>query len=245
MHGTDQPHNAIDTLLDGARVLAREYDEYRGPGAGERIDRAKERRRRDAAARTRAAASGEVSAAPAPARYPGEHEQARYELDLAAALVLNAPQSALCLARLVDDRRIEPEGALVFACLLHLTGRDAAARFWWQFAAGGGSHTAAYCLYLHHRYGAEFRDADYWRRESSRLRALPRPSGPVGEVERPLLSECIRRDLLAQCHRGSRPQLPSAVELVINRLSVDCDDLDFGEIPQPSAHLAAQLAVRS
>jgi hypothetical protein len=48
------------------------------------------------------------------------------------------------MALLVDDRpTIEPCGALAFACLLYLAGRHEAAQFWWQFAAGADSSTAA------------------------------------------------------------------------------------------------------
>ncbi|GAA5707649.1 hypothetical protein AQJ43_36765 [Streptomyces avermitilis] len=42
----------------------------------------------------------------------------------------------------------ESQGALVFACLLQLCGYVRNARFWWHFAAGAGSTTAAYCLFL-------------------------------------------------------------------------------------------------
>ncbi|MFI6155157.1 hypothetical protein ACIBCA_21005 [Kitasatospora sp. NPDC051170] len=36
-----------------------------------------------------------------------------------------------------------------FGCLLDLTGQSWDAQWWWQFAAGAGDLTAAYCLYLH------------------------------------------------------------------------------------------------
>lgn len=48
------------------------------------------------------------------------------------------------------DRGLDVDGALVFACLLHLTGQRQSALSWWQLAAGTGSRAAAYCLHLHH-----------------------------------------------------------------------------------------------
>ncbi len=51
--------------------------------------------------------------------------------------------------------------------------------------------------------------------------------------------------LLQQCRLGHRPQLPLDIEAVVNQLLVDCDDADFGEIPQPSATLPSALAARA
>lgn len=181
---------------------------------------------------------------PAGRGYRTAHEQAAHDLDLAIALVVGAPRAATSLARLVDRQRVEPEGALVFACLLHLVGHREAAQFWWQFAAGGGSRTAAFCLYLHHRRLAEFRDADYWRDQAARLgrgRPSSRAAASVPGLQGFLLPDAIRRDLLRQCHRGRHPHLPPAVEAVVNRLRVS-DDEDFGEIPQPVPGLPEELA---
>ncbi|MEU1666291.1 hypothetical protein ABZ547_22290 [Streptomyces sparsogenes] len=64
---------------------------------------------------------------------------------------------------LVDDGAIiEPQGALAFDCLLHLTDRHAAAQFWWQFTAGAGSATATHCLYLHHLQRGERHVVGRW-----------------------------------------------------------------------------------
>ncbi|GGO94060.1 hypothetical protein [Wenjunlia tyrosinilytica] len=234
MHGTDEGERAIDALLDQAEVLTRTFDDYDPQAARERAVLAADD---PPGPRTRLAA---------PARSASEHEQAQHELALACALIINAPQAAEYLARLADRRYTEPEGALVFACLLQLSGRDDAAQFWWQFAAGGGSHTAAYCLYLNHRRYAEFRDARYWREQAALLSVRP-----ARRAERPerrdstLLPEDVCRDLLARCHQGLRPTLPPQLEAVIDRLHVDADDEDFGAIPRPSRHLAADLAARA
>ncbi|MDH6142419.1 MULTISPECIES: hypothetical protein [Kitasatospora] len=181
-----------------------------------------------------------VTAAPAP--YPSEHEQAGHELDLAIALVLNAPQAGRSLERLVNSDRIHPEGALVFACLLAVTGRLDPAQFWWQFAAGSGSHTAANLLHLHHLRLGEPRDAAYWRAQAEQLAQAPRRTVHSRLAGPALLPDEVRHDLLARCHEGLDARLPTALEAVINRLCVAADDEDYGEIPQPSTALSTDLA---
>ncbi|MFI6449697.1 hypothetical protein [Kitasatospora sp. NPDC050543] len=186
--------------------------------------------------------AGPVHITAAPARLPSEHEQAAHELALATALVLNAPQASRALDLLVNSDRIHPEGAVVLASLLFITGREDAAQFWWQFAAGSGNGTSAYCLHLYHLHIGETRDAAYWRAQAEFLAANPRPTRARGyRSGRPLLPEDVRRDILSRCHRGLHPRLPTALEAVINRLLVDSDDEDFGEIPQPSHTLAVEL----
>ncbi|WP_410535234.1 hypothetical protein [Streptomyces sp. KL2] len=238
MRGTEE-HRRIDALLEGAEILGGEYDDYDPAAARERIARA-------------------LTAVPSRAqppthpdigwRYRTVHEQAAHDLDLAISLVVGSPGAAQSLARLVDHRRTEPEGALVFACLLHLVGHRDAAQFWWQFAAGGGSRTAAFCLCLHHRRLGEFRDADYWRRQAALLGSArsaaraPRNTAAVPGLRGFLLPDAIRRDLLSQCHRGRHPRLPPAVEAVVNRLRVAGDDEDYGEIPRPEPGLPDELA---
>jgi hypothetical protein len=61
------------------------------------------------------------------------------------------------------SRILEPEGARVLACVLHLAGREDSARFWWQFAAGAEDGLARSCLFLHHLALGETREADWWR----------------------------------------------------------------------------------
>ncbi|MGW1838239.1 hypothetical protein [Streptomyces sp. BBFR2] len=176
----------------------------------------------------------------APSAYPSARDEATHELELACALVVNAAAAAASLERLVDDHRIDPEGALVFACLLHITGRSEAAHFWWHFGAGAGSRTAAYCLYLAHRRNGEFRDAAYWREQAVHSPDEERRQIPAFDT-RQLLPDAARHNLLVQWHSGLAPTLPPALESVINRLTVDCDDEDFGEIPHPSPTLVRDL----
>ncbi|MGW3011877.1 hypothetical protein ACWC9R_24040 [Streptomyces sp. NPDC001219] len=176
----------------------------------------------------------------APSPYPSARDEATQELQLACALVVNAAAAAASLERLVNDHHIDPEGALVFACLLHITGRTDAAHFWWHFGAGAGSRTAAYCLYLSHRRNGEYRDAAYWREQAAHAPDEERRSVAAFD-ERQLLPDAARHNLLVQWHSGLAPTLPSALEHVINRLVVDGDDEDFGEIPRPSPTLVQDL----
>lgn len=168
----------------------------------------------------------------APAHLPSEHEQAAFELGLVVALVLGAPEASRGLDLLVNARRIQPEGAEVFGALLHATGRVESAEFWWRFAAGSGSGTAAYCLHLHHLTLGETDDADYWRAWSDQLAATERPPGPGPlRMNRPLLPDEVRRDILSRVHHGLAPQLPAALVAVIDRLPGQGGGED--EVPSP------------
>lgn len=62
----------------------------------------------------------------------------------------------------VADRFLEPEGARVLACVLHLIGREDSARFWWQYAAGADDVAAIYCLFLYHLALGEVQEANRW-----------------------------------------------------------------------------------
>ncbi|WP_241777601.1 hypothetical protein [Streptomyces sp. CT34] len=176
----------------------------------------------------------------APSGYPSARDEATHELQLACALVVNAAAAAASLERLVNDHHIDPEGALVFACLLHITGRTDAAHFWWHFGAGAGSRTAAYCLYLAHRRDGEFRDAAYWREQAAHAPDEERRAVAAFD-EKQLLPDDARHNLLVQWHSGLAPTLPAALESVISQLVVDGDDEDFGEIPRPSPTLVRDL----
>lgn len=163
------------------------------------------------------------------------------ELDLISAKVLNGPEAST-LSMLDNSRQIDPEGALVFACLLYIAGREGGAQFWWQFAAGGGSSSAATCLSLYHRRNGAFDHADYWREQADRL--LPNPAAcdrtRTQAAQQPLLPDHIAKDLLAQCRRGLRPRLPAKLEEVIKELRTEYD-ADFGVIPKAAPLLSNVL----
>ncbi|MGH6655198.1 MAG: hypothetical protein ACRDVE_08330 [Actinocrinis sp.] len=222
----------LDHVLRDAHLLADAYRDYQPPTAEQRLVRARARR-------TQHAVPGDHPAAAVPNLGP-EHEQARHELDLTSTLVLNTPRAEDSLARLIESLN-DADGALVFACLLHLTAREDGARFWWKFAAGAGNATAAFCLYLDHRRNAEYRDADYWRTQSLRLRADLAHADAVHPGGRPLPARRQLRDLLAACHRGLQPHLPLSVEGAINQLPVNEGDALDGHIPTPAPHLITTL----
>ncbi|MFD7899450.1 hypothetical protein [Streptomyces sp. NPDC059743] len=231
MHRADEPASSpVEVLLENAEVLTDTYDDYDTEAARARV-----------AARCATEKQACPTGAGAPPRHhPSAHEQAAQDLNLAVALILNAPEASASLTRLVDHDQIDPEGAVVFAALLHLTGHRDAAQFWWQFAAGGGNRTAAFCLFLAHQQRAEFRDAAYWRGQS-RGPARPGRRTTAPPTLSSLLPETVRHNLLSQCHRGRHPTLPAPLEAVINRLRVDSADEDFGEVPQPDVSLTHDL----
>lgn len=220
-------HPSVERMLGDAEILADEYEDYDGAAARERI-----------AALPRAHRAPRSSSPGY--RFPAGTDRAAHDLDLAVTLVVTAPHAAAGLRRLADGEDMDPAGALVFGALLHLAGYRDAACFWWQFAAGGGSRNAAFCLFLAHRRRAEFRDAEHWRTQGRRLTAHLHRHSASGSRES-LLPQEVQHDLIKQCHSGRRLVLPPRLEAAINRLHVECPDADFGEIPQPSATLAEEL----
>lgn len=75
--------------------------------------------------------------------------------------LLRSSQAAEHLAGIADDP-VDIDGALHFGCLLNLAMKAEAALWWWQYAAGAGNATAAYCLHLFHLGRGELRDAVHW-----------------------------------------------------------------------------------
>ncbi|QMU76639.1 hypothetical protein GXW83_13685 [Streptacidiphilus sp. PB12-B1b] len=173
-------------------------------------------------------------------------QTAARDVHLAVSLVLGDPQAADALNRFAERCGAETEGALVFGCLLFLAGHSDAAEYWWQYAAGGESPTAAFCLYLLHRHQGQHRTAQLWRLEADGLqtgdRRSPehrRPGSP------PLLSSEARQALLAQCRQGKSPHLPPAVEAAVNSLygsSHHLLDREVDAYPLPHSGLPQRLA---
>jgi hypothetical protein len=220
------PIRPIDQLLADA-YIAPAHDEYDQPSAAERI--------------VRAARDLDVLTPDSEAPH-ARREQFAYELNLTSALIIGDTKAAAVLGLLFDKDGPEPEGAVVFGCLLHLTGRAKASRFWWHFAAGAGVHLGAYCLYLHHAQSAEFDEARYWQSEARDL--LGRAPGPSRATPRgPLLPDPVYHALLVQCSRGQKPRLPIEIEVAVNQVLVDSDETGFGEIPWPSAQLPTVIAI--
>lgn len=155
---------ALDALLADARI----------PTSSRTFDVAAGLRRLAAEAATGARTTEVVRAGQAGAR-----------LSVVCRWILNSPGAAVHVDRLVqgtDEHRIasspltvlpdaerrlfeeklDIQGAVVFACLLHLTNQPESAQFWWQLAAGAGNRIAAYCLHLHHLGLGETREAQHW-----------------------------------------------------------------------------------
>lgn len=228
MASTDhEPTADITTTLQAAETLTSAYAHYDTDTALQRVTTLAE----------------QPTAPRLPSPYPTVHEQAGHDLDLAASLIVDAPQAHLALSRLLDADPIDPEGALVFAALLHLAGYADPSQFWFEFAAGAGSHTAALCLVLLHQQRSEHRTAAYWRtqlraRSPKRRRAVTAPPKHT-----PLLPDSVRRDLITLCWQGRRPSLPPRLEAVIHSLPVEPADDDFGEIPRPDRTLTTLPAL--
>ncbi|MFI6850485.1 hypothetical protein OG535_40230 [Kitasatospora sp. NBC_00085] len=137
--------------------------------AGRRYIAEKQAARQTASATAPSCACVPKPAAPARASSPKDPllDDAGRDLKALAKLVINEADAYEWLDALVT--RWEPRGGLVFGCLLDLTGQPYDAQWWWQFAAGAGDLTAAYCLYLHHIRMGELRDAEHWFHQAARL----------------------------------------------------------------------------
>ncbi|MGK5545714.1 hypothetical protein ACSNOH_13420 [Streptomyces sp. URMC 127] len=126
----------------------------------------------DAAAGLRRLAA--ESARPHPVPALAQARLARQRLGVVCRWALNEPDAAAHVERLVQgvnapgrvEDLLDIEGALVFACLLFLTGHCESAQHWWELAAGAGLRAAAYCLHLHHAGRGELREAQHWLQQA-------------------------------------------------------------------------------
>ncbi|MGW0949961.1 hypothetical protein ACWD4O_46615 [Streptomyces sp. NPDC002623] len=114
------------------------------------------------------------TAAPSGARahqLPGAlHEQAAHDLRTLCRGAVHHDGAARHITAF--DTARDPDGALTFACLLYLAAQEEGAQFWWHYAAGAGSATAALSLYLLHLRHGDMRDAQHWAGEIHRLNRL-------------------------------------------------------------------------
>ncbi len=97
----------------------------------------------------------------APRHHPVRLERADITLQTLCRDLLLGDEASTHLARIAESPT-DAEGALHFGCLLHLAGKPDGALWWWQFAAGAGNATAAYCLHLFHTCRGDLRDAHHW-----------------------------------------------------------------------------------
>lgn len=161
--------------------------------------------------------------------HPTQHAQAAQNLYDLCVYALHGTDAAEYIAALANSRRIDPDGALYFACLLYLADVWEGAQFWWQFAAGSGNPTAAYCMYLIHVSRGELRDAEHWAFQTAELDELAEAGNSTHRVTMAITAH--------NCRRGRPdPLLREAVQ----QLAVDPDD-DFGAVPQPDPGLADRI----
>lgn len=257
--------SALDAALADAMVLAEEYAGYDEGAARRRIAR---RIVADRARAARGTTAGTGCGAPPAARGQGTptvwddlvldaacHVRAARCLDdLAWALVESRDFAELAL-----DAECWPHGAesaLLFGCLLHLTDRMEGAQFWFQYAAGAGSRTAAQCLYLHHLARAEVRTARHWRDQAhtlppdEHLPALPQIpqdledalSASVIWTSPPITTQDLTT-LATRAGRGGRPPYRLPVRL---RQAVTArprrEHPDLGDVFTPGPQIAVAVA---
>lgn len=160
--------------------------------------------------------------APAPVMLTA-HDRAGADLRGLCAQTLHRGDAADLLAELANNRRIDPDGALYFGCLLHLAGYPEGTQFWWQFAAGSGNAAAASCLHLLHLARGELRDAEHWAGQAAAL-----AGGPA----------VLSRPRTAPLPAAGQPR--AALRAVLGLLTVDEDD-EFGRVPHPDPCLADRL----
>jgi hypothetical protein len=96
-------------------------------------------------------------------------EQAARELRTLSSWAIRSPGAVGLIAELATTHQIDPDSALVFACLLHLADRDDQAEVLWQFSAGAGKPASAECLYLLHTTRGELRQARHWAHQAADL----------------------------------------------------------------------------
>ncbi|WP_380282240.1 hypothetical protein [Kitasatospora purpeofusca] len=172
------------------------------------------------------------------------HDHADRDLRALAGVVIGEDGAADALQRL-HDGTVEPRGALVFACLLHLVGRYQEAQFWWQFAGGAEDAAACFCLYLHHVRMGDVRAAEHWFAEAARLETLPPGRHPGTPPALPPFADyhlaCLPvvGDYL-RAMDAPQPPDPVALREVLDELDI-VRDAEYGPVSLPSDDLADQL----
>ncbi|MDN0198477.1 hypothetical protein [Streptomyces sp. S.PNR 29] len=222
---------SVDEVLSRARVFQGEYTHADLEAARHAIARELDELRRVL----------RPAGAPSPAGRPvALHDRAARDLRTLCRGTIRHPGAAEHVTAFDTTR--DPDGALAFACLLHLADEEEGAQFWWQYAAGAGNVTGALCLYLLHLSRGELRDAEHWANQVSDLNELDwseyRPvehrAEPAGAD--PLLGTAVRYTL-----PPGQGVPEAAVKDAVAQL--DAPDAGLGPIPQPTADLAVHWHV--
>ncbi|WSC82193.1 helix-turn-helix domain-containing protein [Streptomyces virginiae] len=250
----------LDEALLDAEVFTDEYAFYDEDAARRRIAR-RIAAARQSRAMTQPVASDAQLALP-PAGRPSSSADRKLVLDAAcnvrAARALDSMARALvdspAFTRLALDVEAWPHSqpsALLFASLLHLSGRGDGAQFWFQYAAGAGSDTAARALYLLHLSRAEISIARHWHEQpptpdqSEDLLPLPE----VDTVEDTLQASIIwtsppisTAKITPTPHtRPNLRQLPAPIHAALETTTPE-EDEDLGDVYLPTPRLASALA---
>ncbi|MER5766285.1 hypothetical protein [Streptomyces sp. NPDC001985] len=181
-------------------------------------------------------------------RHRTSHTAARDLRTLCETLITH---TAASLQDFLTDRMPGPRGARVLGCILQLAGDDAGARFWWQYAAGAGDDTAAYCLHLHHLALGETHAAAWWS-EQTRLDTETAPQ----TADFPWLPELTRDldtstptvlrllgQLLRRTGRCRTEIIEAVVEYITDSSAVAYNDNPDIEMPLPGPDFADHITI--
>ncbi|MEV7797043.1 hypothetical protein AB0O68_34580 [Streptomyces sp. NPDC087512] len=257
-----------DNLLQHARVTGLDFSDAESDAMLSRIARraalSQATDAMDECARRVKAEAGRSRPEPI-ASNPPVYRRAAMNLAELSCRVVRDPDTVEAMAQLVNERsRIEPAGALTFVCLLYLSDRSEGAQFWWQFAAGAGVATAAYCLYLHHTQYSEDDMARFWYRQALTLhhhtgsdlypRIYTQPPTPLTESCSPPRAVAATMVAVTQQSPGDCVDDPARATVgvlswaldhfkiadAVCRLEADTDE-DYGLVPRPDPALAVEL----
>ncbi|MFC5148202.1 MULTISPECIES: hypothetical protein [Streptomyces] len=131
-------------------------------------------------------------------------------------------------------RILEPAGALVLGCVLHLAERGDSAQFWWQFAAGAGNRGAACCLYLHHMALGERREAELWHEQAGLEHLIPKTPETIDRTD-------LNAVLSLLAHLRGTSVFSAATNAVIAYVPHALDDNDALDLPLPDPDFAERI----
>ncbi|WP_149563210.1 hypothetical protein [Streptomyces cacaoi] len=197
------------------------------------------------------ASLGPTSSAEGDAALSPRRERAARELRALSALTIRGPQAVDHIQTMATSHQIDPDGAFVFACLLHLADRDEQAEYLWRFSAGAGRSASAECLYLLHLTRGELRTARHWATQITDLEPDD-PEVATLATSRPLPSLVLLRiwyalhrqqpgtGLTMAAFHACAGTLSHALTTAIQSLKPE-PDLDDGWLSWPDRGIAAQM----
>lgn len=183
------------------------------------------------------------SAGPEPVDGAADKHICRAEEDLRGLchVLISQPDALHAMSTFISARVLEPAGARILACVLHLADREGSARFWWQYAAGADDVAATYCLYLHHMALGETEEADWWHDQVSPVlgRRLGSDNPADNPADRYVLAlgwtTCLQ---IVARHRAFTDATNAALAYVRTAVRFVDDDID---LPLPDAGFAARI----